>query len=255
MLRLQPASPPSLEGLGLPAQVSTLLDSRRGLLLVSGGPRSGKSTTMAAMVEHIARRGDAHVVVLDEQHDFSFSEAGGLVSRRLVRPRRDELTRALRSAFREDPDVIVVGDLGGPESTELCMQLASTGHLVIAGLTASGTIAALQGLEAGVTEMALPQFRSNLASELLAVIFQELIPDTRGGLVLAPEVVCATKALRRALAEGSFERIPILLSFEAEQGSVGLDECLMDLVESGTIALDEAFARARDRHRFLMTAG
>ncbi len=256
-LRLVPAQIPTLDELGHLGAVSSVLANRRGLLLVAGGPRSGKSTTVAAMVQTLAREGAGHIVVIDEFHEFNYEHgADGLVTRKRVSRESKALSAALRSAFREDPDVIVVGDLHGAESIELCMQLASTGHLVVAGMQASGSVECLRKLEEGVPDQVLANFRGNLASELRGVIYQDLVPSVDGTeLVLAEGVILTTKAIRRAIADGRLDRLPILVSFETENECRSMDDRLMDLVEAGQIAIEEAFARARDRHRFLMTAG
>lgn len=254
-IRLVPERVPSLSALGHAPAADHLIDSRRGLVLVTGGPRSGKSTTIASMIESLAKKRAGHIVVLDEHHEFEFAHGAGLVTRKHVPRDPRALAGALAAAFREDPDVIVVGELVGCQSVELSMQLASTGHLVIAGMQASSTIAALRRLEEGISDQALPNFRANLASELRGVIFQDLVPACKDdGLVLAAEMIVASKAFWWALAQGRLDRIPILLSLDSEQDCSAMDDRLMDLVESNDISIEEAFARARDQHRFLMTA-
>ena len=253
-IRLVPERTPTLADLGHDAGVLEAIEHSRGLFLVAGRPRTGKSTTIAAMVEHIARQRGGHIVVLDETHDFEIESGNGLVTCKRVEHGADQLALALRSSFREDPDVIVVGNLVGAESVELCMQLASTGHLVIAGMQATDSVDALRRLERGVPEHVLDHFRGNLASELRGVVQLELVPNRDGdGVVLAEEFVRPTRAFCRTVAEGCYERIPILLSFDSS-GGTSLDDRLMELVENEQIAVEEAFARAKDRHRFLMTA-
>lgn len=255
-IRLVPGQVPSLQELGHSESVVDLLDDKRGLVVVAGGPRSGKSTTIASMVEKLSCGNTGHVIVLDEHHEFSFSKSSNLITRKYVPRDADATAAALRAAFREDPDVIVVGELVGAEAIELSMQLASTGHLVIAGVQAADSIAALRKLEEGVPEQALRQFRGNLASELRGLVYQDLVPSQkRDELVLVEEVLQSTRQFRWTVSEGEYERIPILLSLDREADSVSLDDRLMDLVESGDVSIEEAFARARDTHRFLMTAG
>lgn len=253
-IRLVPEEVPTIEALGHDASVAQMLDELRGLIVVSGSPRSGKSTTIASMVQHIAAKQPVHVLCLDEFHEFSF-RGNGLVTRKAIPHDGTSQAAALRSSFREDPDVIVVGELVGAESLELCMQLASTGHLVIVGMQAPSSIAALERLEQGVPDGVLDQFRGNLASELRGILHQELVPSAdSNGLVLASEVVSPSRAFRRAVAEGRYDRISILLSFEAGE-SRSMDDVLMALVEDGKIHVEDAFSRAKDRHRFLITAG
>lgn len=253
-LRLVPEVVPSLDELGHKESVEKMLEDLRGLVVVSGRPRSGKSTTIAAMVQKIAKARAVHVLCLDEFHEFTF-QGQGLVTRKRVAHNADAQAAALRSSFREDPDVIVVGELIGAESLELCMQLASTGHLVIVGMQAPSSCTALERLECGVPAGVLDQFRGNLASELRGILHQELIAASDGsGLILASEVVAPSRAFRRAISEGRYDRIPILLSFEADT-SRSMDDVLMGLVEEGRIHVEDAFARAKDRHRFLITAG
>ncbi|MCB9919340.1 MAG: Flp pilus assembly complex ATPase component TadA [Planctomycetes bacterium] len=254
MIRVVPDAVPSLQDLGHGESVASMLDELRGLVIVGGGPRAGKSTTIASMVQHIASHKPVHVLALDEFHEFTYSGAG-LVTRKRVAHDGAAQASALRSSFREDPDVIVVGNLVGAESLELCMQLASTGHLVIIGMQSPSSVAALERLERGIPDGVLDQFRGNLASCLRGIVQQELVSGTNETrLVLATEVVRPSRAFRRAIAEGRYDRIPILLSFEAGE-SRSMDDVLMALVEEGRIRIEDAFTRAKDRHRFLITAG
>ena len=253
-IRLVPDEVPTLAALGHDASVPRMLEDLRGLVVVSGGPRAGKSTTIASMVEHIASQQPVHILCLDEYHEFSY-QGCGLVTRKRVAHDAQAQAAALRSSFREDPDVIVVGELVGAESVELCMQLASTGHLVIVGMQAPSSMSALERLEQGVPAGVLDQFRGNLASELRGLLHQELVPSSDAtSLVLATEQIMPSRAFRRAVAEGRYDRISILLSFETGE-SRAMDDCLMALVEEGRIRVEDAFARAKDRHRFLITAG
>lgn len=253
-LRLVPDDVPTLQSLGHGDGVEKMLDDLRGLVVVTGRPRSGKSTTIASMVQHIAKERAVHILCLDEYHEFAF-QGKGLVTRKRVAHDAKSQAAALRSSFREDPDVIVVGELIGAESLELCMQLASTGHLVIVGMQAPSSCAALERLEFGVPPGVLDQFRGNLASELRGMLHQELVAAADGsGLILASEIVTPSRAFRRAVSEGRYDRIPILMSFEAG-ACRAMDDVLMDLVEDGKINVEEAFARAKDRHRFLITSG
>ncbi len=253
-IRMVPELVPDLQQLGHCDSVGAMLEELSGLVIVGGGPRSGKSTTIASMVQHIATKRAVHVLVLDEFHEFSYA-GDSLVTRKRVPHDGAAQAAALRSSFREDPDVIVVGNLVGAESLELCMQLASTGHLVIVGMQSPSCVSALERLERGIPEGVIDQFRGNLASTLRGIVHQELVTGADdASLVLATEAVRPSIAFRRAIAEGRYDRIPILLSFEAGE-SRSMDDVLMTLVEEGRIRIEDAFARAKDRHRFLVTAG
>ncbi|GEM_PF-2593633 len=254
-IRLIPDEIPEADDLGLPPQVQGMLEAEKGLLLVAGGAGSGRTTTLASMAQSLVRdpdRGPLHMMVLDRHHEYRIDPGVSLLSAKKVGAEPGDLAVALRAAFREDVDVLVVGDLRGREAIELALQAAETGILVLAGMQAGGAVKAIRRLREVFPDNLDSFIRTHLASSLLGVLYQELVPVVDGeGVVLATEVLAGIPEVRNALELGDMDRLILLLTLAESKGCKSLDEALMDLVEDEKISMDEAFARARDRQRML----
>lgn len=246
-MRLIPEKVPPLEGLGLPAVIETLADLNNGLVLVTGATGSGKSTTLAAIVDRIRRTRRCHILTLEDPVEFVHEPAQALVSQREVRTHTQTFADALRAALREDPDVVLVGEMRDLETTSLALETANTGHLVLATLhtrTAIGTIERVVG-QFPADQQA--QIRTTLADVLKAVVCQVLVPRRGGGRAAAAEVLIANAAVANLIREGKPHQIPTLMSTGQGQGNVLLNTSLERLVAENVIDPRDAIRLSSDR--------
>lgn len=241
---------PSLEELGLPPVIKKLCQLEEGLVLITGATGSGKSTTMAAMIEEISRTRSGVIVVLEDPIEYVFPPALSLIKQREIGRDTRSFPTGLRHALRQDPDVIAVTELRDQESVQVALQAAETGHLVLATFHASDPVKALDRiLEMFGSEM-LPQIRAQLGNGLKAVVSQRLLPKANGhGRVLATEVLSANPAVSACLRTGRMEQIIGLMEIGGREGMHTIDASLDGLVEAGLITSEEALQNARDSSR------
>ena len=204
------------------------------------------------MVERLAAQGNKHILIIDEHQELHPEPGQSLISRKRIGAGPAELVKALRAAHREDADVIVIGNLHGGDALEQVLQFVSTGHLVIAALRASGSVRALRWLMNDHSAVEASQVRAKLATLLLGVIYQVLVPNkNQTKLIMADEVLLPTLEIRKAIFTGRFDRLPMLLALSESQSCRTLDASLFKLFSAKRIAFDEAFTNAFDKQRFL----
>jgi len=241
---------PSLDELGLPGVVKDFCRFKEGLILITGATGSGKSTTMAAMIEEISRTRSGVIVILEDPIEYVFPPSLCLIKQREIG--RDTLSfpAGLRHALRQDPDVIAVTELRDQESVQVALQAAETGHLVLATFHAADPVKALDRiLEMFGAEM-LPQIRAQLGNGLKAIISQRLLPTANGsGRVLATEILTANPAVSACLRTGRMEQLVGIIEIGGKDGMRTVDGSLVELVASGKITLEEAISHARDPNR------
>lgn len=254
VVRLHQTAPPSIEKLGLSDCVADMLRQRKGIVVVAGGVGSGKSTTIAAMVNSIARSTKGHIIVLEENHEFAFPDSECLITYRRVGTDSETMETAIRAAMQEDPDIIVVGNLDDSAAIEMATQAASTGTMILAGVRSSGCVAGIKSLCERVPDQRAFDFRVSLADVLAGIIYLELVPPSSGRrMELVHEVMPRTRELRRALIQGDFDRIHEIIARHPR--ATTFDASLARLVDGGKVSVDEAFARARDGALLLRTMG
>ena len=233
--RVVPERVPSLEELGMGPVFQSIADARQGLVLITGATGSGKSTTLAAMVDYINGSRRQHILTIEEPIEFLHPSRKCLVNQRQVGRDTESFAAALRSALREDPDVILVGELRDLETIRLALTAAETGHLVFATLhTASATKTVNRIVDvfpAGEKEV----IRAMLSESLQAVVAQTLVKRVGGGRVAAHEVMIATPALRHLIREHKVAQMQSVLQTSAALGMQTLDQCLQRLAASGVI--------------------
>ena len=233
--RVVPERVPSLEELGMGPVFQSIADARQGLVLITGATGSGKSTTLAAMVDYINGSRRQHILTIEEPIEFLHPGRKCLVTQRQVGRDTESFAAALRSALREDPDVILVGELRDLETIRLALTAAETGHLVFATLhTASATKTVNRIVDvfpAGEKEV----IRTVLSESLQAVVAQTLVKRVGGGRVAAHEVMIATPALRHLIREHKVAQMQSVLQTSAALGMQTLDQCLQRLAASGVI--------------------
>lgn len=246
-IRPIPAHIPSIESLRLPPILSDLTRCHAGLILVTGATGSGKSTTIAAMVDHINRERAVHILTLEDPIEYTFQNRRAMVNQREIGADSADFQSAMRSALREDPDVIVVGELRDLETMRAALTLAETGHLVFATLhTRSAPSTVDRFIDAFPAEQQ-NQVRTQLAGSLQAVISQQLIRKVSGGRIAGIEILTATAAVRSLIREGKTHQLANAIETGAEAGMISMDRVLSDLVKQGFISNSDALERAIDR--------
>ncbi len=248
VLRQIPARIRSLEDLGLPDVVTRLCDQPKGLVLVTGPTGSGKSTTLAAMIDRINRTRRAHVITLEDPIEFMHSSEACLVNQREVGSHTRSFARALRAALREDPDIVLVGEMRDLETIALALEVAQTGHLVFATLHTSTAASTVDRIIDIFPSAQQPQIRTSLAEVLRGVVAQTLLRRQGGGRVAAVEVLVATPAVSNLVREGKTHQLVSAMQTGRGMGMRLLNEQLFALVRDEVVEIDEAMAKAVDKH-------
>ncbi len=243
-LRLIPLEVPSMEVLGLPPQLEQLLTRSQGLVLVTGPTGSGKTTSLAAMLDWVNEHRACHIVTIEDPLEYVHRHKKAAVSQREVGEDTPSFERALRSVLREDPDVLLVGEMRDQDSIQTTLTIAETGHLVLATLHTNDCATALDRVVDVFPTDRQAQVRVQLAAVLNGVIAQRLVPRIGGGLVAAFEVMFASHAVRNLVREGKTAQIRNVLITSQRDGMQTLEIDLSRLVESGEVAYEDAVARA-----------
>jgi len=236
VLRTIPTQIPSLESLQMPAILKDLCTRERGLVLVTGPTGSGKSTTLAAMVDVINQTWDAHILTVEDPIEFVHPPKRCLVNQREVGPHTGSFTNALRSALREDPDVILIGEMRDLETISLALTAAETGHLVFGTLHTSSAPKTIDRIIDVFPAGQQAQIRTMLSESLEAVVAQTLLKKKGGGgRVAACEILIGVPAVRNLIREAKLHQIPSMMQTGQRVGMQTLDMALADLVKRGVI--------------------
>jgi len=239
--RLIPAEVKTIEELGLPPVLLEIARRRKGLVLVTGPTGSGKSTTLAAIIDQINRERSAHIITIEDPIEFVHQPKECLISQREVGAHTKSFAAALRSALREDPDVILVGEMRDLETISLALTAAETGHLVLATLH---TISAPKTVDR-VVDVFPPeqqaQIRTSLAESLEAVVSQMLLRRADGqGRVAALEIMVATPAVRNLIREGKVAQLPSVIQTSGRLGMQTMEASIKELMGRGVVSMEEA---------------
>ena len=241
-LRLIPHEIPSFEWLGLPAAVQKWAELRRGLVLVTGPTGGGKSTTLASLIDWINRNRRVHIITVEDPIEYVHNHAMSAVDQREVGDDTATFNDALRSALREDPDVLLVGEMRDLESIRFALTIAETGHLVFATLHTNDVAQALDRIVDVFPAEQQPQIRVQLANTLSGICYQRLLPRADGGLAAAFEVMVANSAVRNLVREGKTNQLRNVLLTGQNEGMQTLEMSLNQLVADGIVEYDEALA-------------
>lgn len=239
-LRLIPNEIKSIEQLGLPNTVNKFADYPRGLVLVTGPTGSGKSTTLAALVDKINNERPHHIITIEDPVEFTHKSKKSLLVQREVHYDTFSFSAALRSALRQDPDVVLIGEMRDLETIASAITIAETGHLVFATLHTNSAAQSIDRMIDVFPPHQQPQIRSQLSNILMGICSQRLVPAIGGGRVPAAEVLVATPAVRNIIREGKTHQLDAVIQTGAEFGMQSMDKTLVTMIQSGTISYDEA---------------
>ncbi len=235
VLRRIPTVIPTMEQLGLPPIFQQLCEKDRGLVLVTGPTGSGKSTTLAAMVDHVNDTWDAHILTVEDPIEFVHPSKRCLVNQREVGPHTGSFSAALKSALREDPDVILVGEMRDLETISLALTAAETGHLVFGTLHTSSAAKTIDRIIDVFPSGQQGQIRTMLSESLEAVIAQKLLKKMGGGRVAAHEILIGIPAVRNLIREAKLHQIPSAMQTGQSHGMQTMDTAIAELTKKGLL--------------------
>ncbi len=241
-LRMIPSDIPSFDELGLPPVAEWMARLPRGLVLLTGPTGSGKSTTLASIIDRINQTRSVHILTIEDPIEYVHKHGLSAVTQREVGTDSPSFERALRSALREDPDVLLVGEMRDLESIQLALTLAETGHLVFSTLHTNDSSQAIDRIIDVFPAWRQDQIRVQLGSSLGAVVAQRLIPRLGGGMVAAFEILIANHPVRNIIREGKTHQLPNLITTNQAEGMCSLESSLADLVTAQIIDYEEALA-------------
>jgi twitching motility protein PilT len=243
-LRLIPREVPTMAGLGLPQALYELVRQHQGLILFTGPTGSGKSTSLAAMINQINHDRACHIITIEDPIEYVHSHARSLVNQREVGTDTASFPQALRSVLREDPDVLLVGEMRDLDSIRFALTIAETGHLVFATLHTNDTAQSLGRIVDVFPGDQQAQIRTQLAAALTGIVYQRLIPRVGGGMVAAYEVLLATTAARNLIKEGKTHQLRNVLVTGQRDGMITLEQSLNALIRDGVISYESAESRS-----------
>ena len=251
-IRLIPTNIMSIEQLGLPEIISSFAQHNRGIVLVTGPTGSGKSTTLAALIDIINTDRYEHIISIEDPIEYIHKHKNCVISQREIGDHADSFASALRVALREDPDVILVGEMRDLETISMALRAAETGHLVFSTLHTNSASETIERIINAFPAHQQAQARLQVAGTIEAVIAQTLIPTADGlGRVAAAELMLATPAIRNLIRDEKIYQIPSTIQISRKIGMQSLDQSLKDLLMEGKIEREEALKRAINKKAFL----
>lgn len=245
-IRLLSEKIPDLDALGLPPAVQRFPSLNRGIVLVTGETGSGKSTTLAALLDRINHNYPNHIVTLEDPIEYIYTPDKCTINQREIGTDTESYESGLRAILREDPDVILIGEMRDLNTIETALTAAETGHLVFATLHTNSAAEAVDRVVDVFPEGRQKQIRLQLSTTLMAVLSQQLLPRKGGGRVCACELMIVTPAIRNLIREGKTPQIISAISTSAAEGSITMDNALIQLFKNKTIDADTARGAARD---------
>ena len=243
-LRMVPRRVPTMAELGLPGTLGGMVRQHQGLIIVTGPTGSGKSTTLAALINQINHERACHILTVEDPIEYMHDHRRSTVNQREVGSDTASFPDALRAALREDPDVLLVGEMRDLESIRFALTIAETGHLVMASLHTHDTAQSLARIIDVFPAEQQAQVRTQLAAALTGVVYQRLVPRVGGGLVAAYEVLVATYAVRNLIKENKTHQLRNSLVTGQKDGMVSFEQSLSWLVQTGAVTYEDALARS-----------
>lgn len=249
-LRTVPNKIKTVEELNLPVQLKEFTDHPQGLVLVCGPTGHGKSTTLASLIDLINHTRSANVVTIEDPIEFVYTQDRSIINQREVGQDTNSFSRALKSALREDPDVVLVGEMRDLESIASTITVAETGHLVFATLHTNDAAQSIDRIVDVFPAYQQSQIRMQLANILLGVVSQRLLPRVGGGRVPATEILLANNAVQNTIREGKTHQLPNIIATSMSSGMISLDRSLAQLVKQGVVRLEDAVKYATEQGVF-----
>lgn len=249
-LRLIPNEIKTISELGVPPIVMNFANYPRGLVLVTGPTGSGKSTTLAALIDKLNSETSQHIITIEDPIEFTHKSKKSVVVQREVHYDTYSFSAALRSSLRQDPDVVLIGEMRDLETISAAITIAETGHLVLASLHTNSAAQSIDRMIDVFPPHQQSQIRAQLANILMAICSQRLVPAIGGGRVVAAEILIANPAVRNIIREGKTHQLDAVIQTGAETGMQTMDHTLVGLVQSGVITYDEARSFAVDLTEF-----
>ncbi len=241
-LRMIPVDIPSFDALGLPSTMDNLVNLARGLILITGPTGSGKSTTLASMVDRINESRAAHIMTIEDPVEFLHQRKRSIVTQREVGVDSPSFQRALRSALREDPDVLLLGEMRDLESIQIALTMAETGHLVLATLHTNDASQAIDRIVDVFPSWRREQIRDQFSASLTAICAQRLVKRTEGGRIAAFEVLIANGGVRNIIRDGKTNQLYNAMTIYGDEGMQTLEMHLAELVDIGAITHETALS-------------
>jgi len=238
--RLIQAKIKTLDELNLPPILHEFTKAEQGFVLITGPSSHGKSTTLAALVDEINHTRADHIIAIEDPIEYVFKDDRSIVDQRELYQDTLSFARALRSTFRQDPDVIMVGEMRDPETMATAITAAETGHLVFATLHTNSAALTIHRIVDSFPPAQQDQIRAQLSGSLLGVVSQRLIPRIKGGLIPACEIMLNTPAIANLIRENKIHEIPLIIETSAEIGMISLNRSLANLVKRKEISLENA---------------
>ncbi|MCL2371204.1 type IV pilus twitching motility protein PilT [Candidatus Saccharibacteria bacterium] len=249
-LRLIPARIPNFAELGVPSVIENFADYPRGLVLVTGPTGSGKTTTLAALVEKINNERPTHIVTIEDPIEYTYTPRRAVIAQREVHHDTFSYAAALRSALRQDPDVILIGEMRDLETISSAITLAETGHLVLGTLHTNSAAQSIDRLVDVFPSGQQQMIRTQLANILMAICSQRLLPKLAGGRIAACEILIANNAVRGIIREGKSHQLDTVIQTGVDVGMQTMDRTLAKMVKTGIVSYDVARTAAVDFNEF-----
>jgi twitching motility protein PilT len=243
-MRLVKANVPSFETLGLPETIKKIAESPRGIVLLAGSTGSGKSTTLAAMIEHINAVSKKHIVTLEDPIEYVFEDNQSVLEQREVGLDTKSFQVALKSALRQDPDIIMVGEMRDSISFTAAMSAADTGHLVLSTLHTTNAAQSIGRILDFFQADEREQVRRQLAGTMQAVICQRMVPTLAGGMTPACEIMINTSTVKKMIEDNRLEKLGAAIETGQDDGMQNFNQALFQLVKEGKVSQQEALAKA-----------
>ncbi len=239
-LRLVSSKIKSIEELNLPPILHEFTQHTQGFVLITGPSNQGKSTTLAALIDEINRSRADHIITIEDPIEYIFEDNKSVIDQREVYHDTLSFPRALKSVLRQDPDVIMVGEMRDSETMSIALTVAETGHLVFATLHTNSAAQTIHRIVDSFPSEQQNQIRAQLSDSLLGVISQRLVPRIKGGLIPVCEIMIATPAIRNLIRENKIHQIPLIIETSIEQGMISLNNALTNLIKRKEILIEEA---------------
>lgn len=245
--RLIPQKIPTTEQLNLPKILNSICEKPRGLIIVTGPTGSGKSTSLAAMINHINTNFAHHIITIEDPIEYLHEHKQSLINQREVGSDTKSFLNALRGSLREDPDILLVGEMRDVETISLAITAAETGHLVFATLHTNNAAESVDRMIDVFPPGQQEQIRVQLSNNLVAIISQQLLKRANGeGRVPANEIMLASPAIRNLIREAKSHQIPSMIQTSGNMGMITMDQCLRDLYLKGWVTLEDAMSRCQN---------